>query len=217
MGDNQGLNGTTLISLHRSFHDSPLPKGDKVLLLIWAPGTSHLCLVHCSLPGLSVLQAAGAHRLLWTRYYWAVTLLSTCHPFILGTLHGLTHLILTSTHAGCAVIIPILEANMGTSGVKYLVQGPRAWIGARGQAPAPIHGTPAPLAPLGLPPPMGHHPAAGAPTSPECLPRLCLTKLLCHLGQKAFPDYVLPCYGGNAGGAVPAPLGCGPPQVVHPS
>lgn len=89
MEDNQGLNGTALISLHRTFHGSPSPKGDKVPLLIWAPSASHSGLVHgSSLPCLSVLPGGGAYHLLWMQCSGWVLLLSTCYYLILGTLHG---------------------------------------------------------------------------------------------------------------------------------
>lgn len=36
------VDGASLISVHRTFHGFPVPEGNEVSLLVWAPGTLHL-------------------------------------------------------------------------------------------------------------------------------------------------------------------------------
>lgn len=78
---------------------------------------------------------------------------------------------------------------------------------SQGLGSCTIHLTPAPLAPLGLPPPVSHLiPKARAPAFSECPPHLCLSRFLCHLGKRPSQTTLQPCYPRNAGGAHCAPL-----------
>lgn len=107
----------------------------------------------------------------------------------------------------------LLEPKTDTAEVKPLAQHPRAWIGAGGLAPGPIHiarthpHNPAPLAPLGLPPPASH-----LALKPEHLPsRSVLPISVCQDSDtnsvgRTSQNPLLPC-GRRAGSASPAPLG----------
>lgn len=99
-----------------------LPTGN---VLIWAPGAPHLGLVHHSpLPFVHLPRQLEHAALFGRNANGEVILLSTWRHFSLGTLHGLTLLILTQTCARGTVVIPTLEAKMDTSGYLAKVSEP---------------------------------------------------------------------------------------------